>query len=175
MRGLTVCADALVRRVSLLRWTGWVTVCLPDVLAGFLRELGIKGLDIPEDLDERGRMYRALLAGRRVLVVLDNAADEAQVRPLLPGSAGCAVLVTARSRLAGLAGARPVRLDVMPPGQVIQLLRNMIGEERARSEPTALDDIARRQPGTTHPTGSAMPRPCATGKASPTPEKAAGY
>ncbi|HEY6790755.1 MAG TPA: NB-ARC domain-containing protein, partial [Trebonia sp.] len=65
-----------------------------DVLAGFLRELGVDGDDIPEGTDERARMYRAQLAGQRVLVVLDDAADEAQVRPLLPGSAGCAVLVT---------------------------------------------------------------------------------
>jgi hypothetical protein len=59
-----------------------------DVLAGFLRELGVDGADIPEGLDERARMYRADLAGRSILVVLDNAADEAQVRPLLPGSPG---------------------------------------------------------------------------------------
>src|SRR3984957_16768529 len=71
-----------------------------EILAGFLRELGVDGTDIPEGLDERARMYRAQLAGQRMLVVLDNAADEAQVRPLLPGSPGCAVLVTSRSRLA---------------------------------------------------------------------------
>jgi hypothetical protein len=83
------------------------------VLAGFLRELGVDGSDIPEALDERSRMYRTLLAGCRVLVVLDNAVDESQVRPLLPGGRGCAVLITSRVRLAGLAGAHPVPLDVM--------------------------------------------------------------
>src|SRR6185437_775419 len=75
-----------------------------DVLAGFLRELEVDGANIPEGIEERARMYRTRLAGRRVLVVLDNAADEAQVRPLLPGSPGCAVLVTSVSRMATLAG-----------------------------------------------------------------------
>ena len=73
-----------------------------DVLAGLLRELGVDGVDIPEGVDERARMYRAQLAWRRVLVVLDNAADESQVRPLLPGSPGCAVLVTSRVRMVAL-------------------------------------------------------------------------
>jgi tetratricopeptide (TPR) repeat protein len=114
-----------------------------EVLAGFLRELGVGGTDIPEGLDERARMYRAQLAGRRMLVVLDNAADEGQVRPLLPGSAGCAVLVTSTSRLATLAGAAAVPLDLMPPGQATELLIAIISEDRAAAEPEAVGDIAR--------------------------------
>ena len=114
-----------------------------DVLAGFLRELGVDGTDIPEGLDERARMYRAQLAGRRMLVMLDNAADEAQVRPLLPGSPGCAVLVTSTSRMAALAGAAAVPLDLMPPGQAAELLTAIIGAARAQAEPEAVGEIAR--------------------------------
>jgi tetratricopeptide (TPR) repeat protein/transcriptional regulator with XRE-family HTH domain len=114
-----------------------------DVLAGFLRELGVDAADIPEQLDERARMYRARLAGRRVLVVLDNAADEAQVRPLLPGNPDCSVIITSRSRLAALAGARSMPLDVMPDDQATQLLVRIIGGERAAQEPAAVTEIAR--------------------------------
>jgi tetratricopeptide (TPR) repeat protein len=114
-----------------------------DVLAGFLREAGVDGADIPEGIDERSRMYRAHLAGQRVLVVLDNAADEAQVRPLLPGSPGSAVLVTSRSRMAALAGSHSVSLDVMPPGQAAELLTAIIGAERARAEPEAVAEIGK--------------------------------
>jgi hypothetical protein len=114
-----------------------------EVLAGFLRELGIDGADIPEGLDERARMYRAQLAERQVLVVLDNAANEAQVRPLLPGSPGCAVLITSTSRLAALAGVTAVPLDLMPPEQAAGLLTAIIGESRAQAEPEAVEEIAR--------------------------------
>jgi len=114
-----------------------------DVLAGFLRELGVDGADIPEGIDERARMYRARLAGQRVLVMLDNATDEAQVRPLLPGSSGCAVLVTGRSRMAALAGSRAISLDVLPPDQAAALLTAIIGTERARAEPAAVTEIGK--------------------------------
>jgi tetratricopeptide (TPR) repeat protein len=114
-----------------------------DVLAGFLRELGVDGADIPEGIDERARMYRAQLAGQRILVVLDDAADEAQVRPLLPGSAGCAVVVTSRSRLAALSGAQSVSLAVLPPGQAEGLLTAIVGDDRASAEPDAVAEIAR--------------------------------
>ena len=114
-----------------------------DVLAGFLRELGVDGADIPEGIDERARMYRAHLAGQRVLVMLDNAADEAQVRALLPGSPGCAVLVTSRSRMAALGGLSSVSLDVMPPGQAAELLAAVIGTERTVAEPEAVAEISR--------------------------------
>jgi DNA-binding SARP family transcriptional activator len=90
-----------------------------DVLARFLRALGV---DSPIDPIERMELYRTRLAGRRVLVVLDDAASEAQVRPLLPGSAGCAVLVTRRSRLAGLEGVHWTDLDVFDPADAVELL-----------------------------------------------------
>jgi tetratricopeptide (TPR) repeat protein len=114
-----------------------------DVLAGFLRELGIDGGDIPEGLDERARMYRAQLAWQRVLVVLDGASDEAQVRPLLPGSAGCAVLVTSRSRLPALAGSHAVTLGALPSDQAAALLAAVTGPDRAAAEPDAVTEIAR--------------------------------
>jgi hypothetical protein len=114
-----------------------------DVLAGFLRALGVDGADVPEGIDERARMYRAHLAGQRVLVVLDDAADEAQVRPMLPGSAECAVLVTSRSRLAALAGSHSVPLGALPAGQAAVLLAAIIGTDRAEAEPEAVAEIAR--------------------------------
>jgi tetratricopeptide (TPR) repeat protein len=114
-----------------------------EVLAGFLRDLGVAGADIPEYVDDRARMYRARLADRRVLVVLDNAADEAQVRPLLPGTPGSAVLVTSRSRMSALAGSHAVPLDVMPDDQAAQLLTMIIGWDRAQAEAQAVAEIAR--------------------------------
>jgi tetratricopeptide (TPR) repeat protein len=114
-----------------------------DVLAGFLRELGVDGVDIPEGMDERARMYRAQLAQRRILVVLDNAADEAQVRPLLPGTPSCAVLVTSRGRMTALVGAHGIALDVMPSAQAIDLLAAIVGAERTAAESTAVEVIVR--------------------------------
>jgi tetratricopeptide (TPR) repeat protein/transcriptional regulator with XRE-family HTH domain len=101
-----------------------------DVLAGFLRALGCAGPDIPADAEERAGAYRSRLAGRRMLVVLDNARDAEQVRPLLPGSPGCVTLVTSRDALAGLvAGDGAVRLDVdvLPMPEAVGLLRGLIG------------------------------------------------
>jgi tetratricopeptide (TPR) repeat protein/transcriptional regulator with XRE-family HTH domain len=101
-----------------------------DALAGFLRALGVAGRDIPGDTDERAAVYRSLLAGRRMLVVLDNARDAGQVRPLLPGSPGCVTVVTSRDALAGLvAGDGAVRLDVdlLPLPEAVGLLRRLIG------------------------------------------------
>jgi hypothetical protein len=111
------------------------------VLGRFLRALGVDGAAIPEDAEEREALYRARLADRRVLVVLDNAAGEAQVRPLLPGTPGCGVLVTSRARLAGLEGARLVHLDVLEEPQALELVGRIVGAERVAAEPDAAAQI----------------------------------
>jgi tetratricopeptide (TPR) repeat protein len=110
-----------------------------DALAGFLRGLGVAGQDIPAEEDERSARYRSLLAGRRVLVVLDNAGSVEQVRPLLPGAATCRVMVTSRDTLAGLVvrdGARRLDLDLLPEDDAVALLRAVIGS-RAAADPAA--------------------------------------
>ncbi|GAB7181373.1 predicted ATPase [Kitasatospora sp. Ki12] len=113
------------------------------VLAGFLRALGVAPAEIPPDTGERSALYRSALAGRRVLVVLDNAATPGHVDPLLPGSAGCAVLITSRHRLAGLAGAHQLRLDTLPPDQALELLTRIVGAGRVAAEPEAAEEIVR--------------------------------
>jgi NB-ARC domain len=114
----------------------------PEVLGRFLRAFGVEGHSIPDAVDERADLYRSLMADRRVLVLLDNAADEAQVRPLLPAGAGNAVLVTSRTRLTGLAGAEVIDLDVLPPEQAVELLGKISGAHRIAREPAAAQVIA---------------------------------
>src|SRR5688572_7153258 len=101
-----------------------------DALARFLRGLGVAATDIPAEVDERAATYRTLLAGRRMLVLLDNASGADQVRPLLPGSPTCLTLITSRSNLAGLVareGARRIDLDVLSEAEAVALLRAVIG------------------------------------------------
>jgi DNA-binding SARP family transcriptional activator len=112
------------------------------VLAQFLAALG--DTDPPATRAERSRRYRSLLAGRRVLVVLDDAATEAQVRPLLPGTAGCAVLVTSRGRLPGLAGADLVELDVLDAAEATAMLARIAGPARVAREPEAARALVER-------------------------------
>jgi DNA-binding SARP family transcriptional activator len=114
-----------------------------EVLAGFLRALGVEGGVIAEGLEERVRQYRARLTDRRVLVVLDNAVSEAQVRPLLPGSRGCAALVTSRTPLGGLEAAHLLTLDVLDPDQAVALLGKLTGPGRVAAEPEAAQQIVR--------------------------------
>jgi tetratricopeptide (TPR) repeat protein len=113
------------------------------VLGRFLRVLGLDGSVIPVGSDERSELYRGLLTERRVLVVLDNAESAAQIRPLLPGTATCAVLVTSRSRLAELAGGRRLDLDVLDSGEALELVAAVVGPERTAAEPDAAHEIAR--------------------------------
>jgi DNA-binding SARP family transcriptional activator/tetratricopeptide (TPR) repeat protein len=113
-----------------------------DVLGRLLRRLGVDGAGIPVDPDERADLYRARLDGKRVLIVLDNAADERQVRPLLPGSPLCAVIVTSRRRLTGLAGAVRIELDAFEPEQAAELLTRVAGADRVTAEPEAADRVA---------------------------------
>jgi DNA-binding SARP family transcriptional activator/tetratricopeptide (TPR) repeat protein len=114
-----------------------------DVLGRFLRALGVPGSRIPEGLDERAEMYRALLAGRRMLIVLDDVTAEAQIVPLLPGSDRCAVIVTSRARLSGVPGARLMEMDTLSPAQAVRLIGNVIGFERVRAEAAAADTLVR--------------------------------
>ncbi|MGE6735643.1 AfsR/SARP family transcriptional regulator [Streptomyces sp. NPDC059900] len=111
------------------------------VLGAFLRALGTPDSAIPDSLEERAALYRSVLDGRRVLVVLDNARDAAQVRPLLPGMEGCAALVTSRIRMVDLAGAHLVDLDVMSPEEALLLFTRIVGEERVQSERKAALDV----------------------------------
>jgi tetratricopeptide (TPR) repeat protein len=115
-----------------------------DALAGFLLALGVPGQDIPAEEDERATRYRSLLADKQVLVVLDNAGSADQVRPLLPGMAACAVVVTSRDTLAGLVardGAARLDLDVLPLEEAVALLRTLIGA-RVDAEPAAAAELA---------------------------------
>ncbi|WP_051940584.1 AfsR/SARP family transcriptional regulator [Phaeacidiphilus oryzae] len=111
------------------------------VLGDFLRTLGVPAREVPDGSDRRSAMYRTLLADRRLLVVLDNARDAAQVRPLLPGTAGCAVVVTSRARMAGLAGVRAFDVDVMEEDEALQLFATIAGPERVAAEPEAARQV----------------------------------
>lgn len=118
----------------------------PDTaLGGFLRSLGVPTADLPPGTAELAARYRTMLAGRRMLVVLDNARTAEQVRPLLPGAAHCVVLVTSRDRLTGLVardGAVRVDLDLLAPGEADALLLDLIGA-RAQADPRAVAELAR--------------------------------
>lgn len=109
------------------------------VLGSFLRALGVA--DVPEEASERAALYRSALAERRVLVLLDNAADVRQVKALLPGSPGCAVIVTSRARLVALESAHRLDLDVLDPGEALTLLARIAGEERVAAERAAAMDV----------------------------------
>jgi len=117
-----------------------------DVLARFLRALGVPPDRVPAGEEEAAAMYRTLLAGRRMIVVLDNAGSADQVRPLLPGPGSCRVVITSRSRLAGLVageGARHLGLDVLSLSEAHTLVGRILGEERAAAEPEAVVQLAR--------------------------------
>ena len=116
-----------------------------DVLARFVRALGAGASQLPADPDELAGMYRSQLSGQRVLVVLDNAASAGQVRPLLPGTAGCLAIVTSRNRLSGLVavdGAQRLTLDMLPPGEAVALIARTAGDERAAADPAATRRLA---------------------------------
>ncbi|MDX2679415.1 BTAD domain-containing putative transcriptional regulator [Streptomyces sp. NY05-11A] len=116
-----------------------------EALARFLLALGVATERIPGTPEAAADLYRTLSAGRRMLVVLDNAVDPEQVRPLLPGGPGCVVLVTSRDRLAGLAardGARRIGVDVLAPEESRLLLRRTLGESRVDADPQAVADLA---------------------------------
>nr|BFE58550.1 tetratricopeptide repeat protein [Dactylosporangium thailandense] len=114
-----------------------------EALARFVHALGTPPDEVPLDVDEAAAVYRTLLAQRRILVVLDNARDAEQVRPLLPGGVGCLAIVTSRDRLAGLVareGAQPLALDVLGTQEARALLGRLLGAERM-GEPAAADEL----------------------------------
>ncbi|PJN22200.1 AfsR/SARP family transcriptional regulator [Kitasatospora sp. CB02891] len=116
-----------------------------DVLSRFLRALGVPSEQIPADTGERTELYRSLLAGRRALVVLDNARDAAQVDPLLPGTGQCCVIVTGRQPMEQLMlryGAVRVQLGMLPPGEAVELLGRIVPEDRVAADPEQAERLA---------------------------------
>jgi tetratricopeptide (TPR) repeat protein/DNA-binding XRE family transcriptional regulator len=116
-----------------------------EAVRAFLDTLGVPAERIPPAQDAQAGLYRSMLADRKMLIVLDNARDEQQVRPLLPASPASLVLVTSRNQLTGLVaadGARLVSLDVLPHDEAVQLLTARIGHARTAAEPDAADEIA---------------------------------
>ncbi|MBB5954323.1 tetratricopeptide (TPR) repeat protein/transcriptional regulator with XRE-family HTH domain [Saccharothrix tamanrassetensis] len=121
-----------------------------EALRGFLDALGAAPQRIPTGLDAQVGLYRSLVAGRRLLVVLDNARDADQVRPLLPGTAGCLVLVTSRNQLTSLVAgnsAHPLTLDLLSAAEAEQLLAARLGRERTAAEPAEVAEIVARCAG----------------------------
>jgi tetratricopeptide (TPR) repeat protein len=112
-----------------------------DVLAQWLRAFGLDESSIPQDLRERSSVYRSQLSGKRALIVLDNARDEVQVRPLLPGSATCAAIITSRGELGALEGATVINLQVLPELEALEFLERLIGETRVQQEFAAAKEI----------------------------------
>jgi DNA-binding SARP family transcriptional activator/tetratricopeptide (TPR) repeat protein len=117
-----------------------------QAVRGFLNALGVPPAQVPADPMAQCGLYRSVLAGRRVLIVLDNARDVEQVRPLLPGTPGCLAVVTSRRRLAGLIvdGAHPITLDLLSAVEARQLLGHRLGDRRLAAEPAAVDAIIAR-------------------------------
>jgi DNA-binding SARP family transcriptional activator/tetratricopeptide (TPR) repeat protein len=118
-----------------------------EAVRGFLDALGVPEAIIPDGAQAQAALYRSVIAGKRVLVVLDNARDAGQVRPLLPGSPGCLVIVTSRSDLAGLVAAEcahPVSLDLLSTAEASDLLARRLGEARVAGEPEAVREIIDR-------------------------------
>jgi hypothetical protein len=116
-----------------------------EALRRFLRAMGTAARQVPRDQEEAAALYRSLLAGKRLLIVLDNAGSAGQLRPLLPGTAGCLVLITSRSRLPGLlarSGATPVTVGPLTEPEAVSLLRKLVGDHRVDAEPAAAAQIA---------------------------------
>jgi DNA-binding SARP family transcriptional activator len=114
-------------------------------LRGLLRAMQVPSEQIPESVEAQAALYRSLLAGQRMLVLLDNVADADQVRPLLPGHSGCPVLITSRSQLSGLVateGAYPLSLEVLSEADACELLVRRLGAQRVMAEPLAAAELA---------------------------------
>ncbi|UNO42964.1 AfsR/SARP family transcriptional regulator [Streptomyces sp. MST-110588] len=127
-------------------WSPLAPLPAAEVLAQFLRALGVPAADVPSDEAELAALYRSLLADRRVLVVLDNAESAEQVRPLLPGGPSCAVVVTSRRSLHDLVAfhdAIPVEVDLLSTRAAVALLARAAGNGRTEAEPVAAGELAR--------------------------------
>jgi tetratricopeptide (TPR) repeat protein/DNA-binding XRE family transcriptional regulator len=131
--------------VNLHGWAQGLPLSPLQALARLLGALGVAPEAVPVDVDQAAGLYRSLLADRRVLVVLDNARDAEQVRPLVPGGPGCLVVVTSRSQLGGLVashGARRLNLEVLTRDEAVSLLVGMLGADRVGAEPAAAAALA---------------------------------
>jgi tetratricopeptide (TPR) repeat protein/transcriptional regulator with XRE-family HTH domain len=124
-----------------LRGGGPAPAASADVLAGFLRSLGVPADEIPADGTGRSALFRSRTAGRRLLIVLDDVANAAQVRPLLPGSGSCAVLLTGRLRLPDLDGCHHLDLDVLPAADAAALVTRIAGRPESDPEPDAIREL----------------------------------
>ncbi|MET8043798.1 BTAD domain-containing putative transcriptional regulator [Micromonospora sp. NPDC005215] len=112
-----------------------------EVLSRFLQALGMAAVALPSTLEERTQQFRTLTAGMRLLLILDDACSEGQVRPLLPAAPGCAVLITSRMRLGGIAGVGLTELDMMDPQDSVDLLDRVVGGGRTAEELSAARQI----------------------------------
>ena len=118
-----------------------------EAVRGFLDALGVAAQRVPTDVGSRAALYRSVLAGKRMLVVLDNARDADQVRPLLPGTPGCLVVVTSRNEMPGLlatAGARPLAVDLLTAAEARQLLAHRVGADRLAADSDATEEMIAR-------------------------------
>ncbi len=123
---------------------GGAPVTAAEALRGFLDAFAVPPERIPAGLSAQSALYRSLMSGRRVLVVLDNAATVDQIRPLLPSSPGCLTVVTSRNKLTSLVatdGAHPLTLDLLTPSEARQVLESRLGTGRVAAEPVAIDEI----------------------------------
>ena len=125
-----------------LRGVGSHAVKPAEILGDFLRVLGVDGATIPDSIGERSGLFRSVTADRKILVVLDNAVDESQVRPLLPGAPTCGIMVTSRRHLAGLEGAVHIPLEILDAKSSVELLARIVGQDRVNAEPAAAAELA---------------------------------
>lgn len=132
--------------VNLRGYDPGTPITAEQALDRFIRALEVPPARIPSDLEAKASLYRSLLANLRVLVVLDNAESVGQVRPLIPGSDGCRVVVTSRSRLAGLMardGAQRVTLEVLPESESVELITAITADYRGQDDPADIAELAR--------------------------------
>ncbi|MDI5974014.1 BTAD domain-containing putative transcriptional regulator [Streptomyces sp. SL13] len=112
-----------------------------NILKQFLCALGFSASEVPAAMEDRAARYRSAIAGRRVLTVIDDVVDEAQVRPLIPGTPTCRLVMTTRARTAALLGTAVFELDVLGTGDGVELLAAMIGRQRVRAEPREAGEL----------------------------------